>query len=107
MQKKWMKVSIIVTLILSLSGSLNAAEEGRGLRMFDQTIKKACGTNAFEVARRYTQAQWKALYEADALDAEFQKICPEAKPFKAIYKPDVYAFMYAAAKDSGKVLGAC
>jgi hypothetical protein len=55
----------------------------------------------------YTQAQWKEMYESNAFDAEFQKICPEAKPFKAMYKPDVYAFMYGAAKDSGKVLGAC
>jgi hypothetical protein len=107
MQKKWFTFSIIIALVLTLNSSLMAAQEGRGLRMFDQTIKKACGTNAFEVARMYTQAEWKAIYEADALDAEFQKICPEAKPFKAMYKPDVYAFMYAAAKDSGKVLGAC
>lgn len=86
--------------------TLSASEEGRGLRMFDQTIKKACGTNAFEFARTRTQAEWKALYESNSLDAEFKKICPEAKPFKDQYKPDVYAFLHAVAKDSGKVLGA-
>ena len=84
-----------------------AAQEGRGLRMFDQNIKKACGSNAFEVAKMHTQAEWKAIYESDGLDAKFKTICPEAKPFKAEYKEDVYAFMYALAKDSGKILGAC
>jgi len=84
-----------------------AAQEGRGLRMFDQNIKKACGSNAFEVARMHTQAEWKAIYDADGLDAKFKTICPEAKPFKEEYKEDVYAFMHAVAKDSGKILGAC
>jgi len=107
MKKRWQNYGWVLAALMALSSSCIAAEEGRGLRMFDQNIKKACGTNAFEVARMYTQAQWKEMYESNAFDAEFQKICPEAKPFKAMYKPDVYAFMYGAAKDSGKVLGAC
>lgn len=105
--KKRLHVSfLILCSLMVFTTTAFASQEGRGLRMFDQTIKKACGTNAFEFARKYTQAEWKAIYDANTLDAEFKKICPEAKPFKEEYKPDVYAFLHAVAKDSGKILGA-
>lgn len=97
---------ILMCSLMVFTTTLSASQEGRGLRMFDQTIKKACGTNAFEFARTHTQAEWKSLYESNGLDAELKKICPEAKPFKEEYKPDLYAFLYAVAKDSGKIFGA-
>lgn len=103
---KTIKRSSILLCALCLTFSATLASEGRGQRMFDQNLKKACGINGFEVARKHTQTEWTAIYENQKLNDEMKIYCPEAKDFKSDYVRDVYEFMYAAAKDSGKVLGA-
>lgn len=107
MIKKFFSLSLVLIISLVLLQSASFASEGRGQRMFDQNLKKACGTNGLEVARKHTQAEWTKIYESNGLDAEMKLYCPEAKPFKDIYTKDVYEFFYALAKDSGKVIGAC
>lgn len=107
MIKKFFGLSVVVIISLVLLQSASFASEGRGQRMFDQNLKKACGTNGLEVARKHTQAEWTKIYESNRLDDEMKVYCPEAKPFKDIYTKDVYEFFYALAKDSGKVIGAC
>lgn len=107
MIKKLFRLAVILIISLVMLESTSFASEGRGQRMFDQNLKKACGTNGLEVARKHTQAEWTKIYENNGLDAEMKLYCPEAKPFKDIYAKDVYEFFYALAKDSGKVIGAC
>lgn len=107
MIKKFFGLSVVVIISLVLLQSASFASEGRGQRIFDQNLKKACGTNGLEVARKHTQAEWTKIYESNGLNDEMKVYCPEAKPFKDIYTKDVYEFFYALAKDSGKVIGAC
>jgi len=107
MLKKFFSLLVVIAISLVLFESASFGSEGRGQRMFDQNLKKACGTNGLEVARKHTQAEWTKIYESNSLDDEMKLYCPEAKPFKDIYAKDVYEFFYALAKDSGKVIGAC
>lgn len=107
MINKFFSLFVVAVISLVLLPSASFASEGRGQRMFDQNLKKACGTNGLEVARKHTQEEWTKIYKSNGLDAEMKLYCPEAKPFKDIYTKDVYEFFYALAKDSGKVIGAC
>ncbi len=95
----------VVALFLLQSSSF--ASEGRGLRMFDQNLKKECGLNGIVVARSHTQGEWTKIYQDKSLNSTLQALCPQADPFKEKYLEDVYAFMHAYAKDSGKVVGGC
>ena len=107
MTKKLLSLMMMLTISLVLLESVSFASEGRGRRMFDQNLKKACGVEGLEVARKHTQAEWTKIYESNGLDAEMKLYCSEAKPFKNDDVKDVYEFFYALAKDSGKVIGAC
>lgn len=106
-QSVWKRYLYIVGTLLILDSSVLASSDGRGQRMFDQNIKKACGLNGIMVARSKTQSEWTSIYEENRLNATMLSLCPEAKPFKEIYLQDVYAYMKTYAKDSGVVLGAC
>lgn len=101
------KKSLYVFGALMVISSTALASEGRGQRMFDQNLKKACGLNAVMVARSKTQSEWEKIYQDNRLNETMLSLCPEAKPFKEMYLPDVYAYMKSYAKDSGVVLGAC
>ena len=101
------KKSLYVGGALLVLCSTALASEGRGQRIFDQNLKKACGLNSVMVARSKTQAEWEKIYQDNHLNETMLALCPDAKPFKEMYLPDVYAYMKAYAKDSGVVLGAC
>ncbi|MDD2384037.1 MAG: cytochrome C [Sulfurospirillaceae bacterium] len=103
MNRLFSQVSISL-LVLGVIATFSLASEGRGQRMFDQNLKKACGINGLQVARAHTQAEWTKIYESNALNNEMRVFCPEAKDFKETYQKDVYEFMYALASDSGKIV---
>ncbi|MDD3342875.1 MAG: hypothetical protein PHR87_04795 [Sulfurospirillaceae bacterium] len=102
--KKIIKTFLVILCGIFITEISVYASAGRGMRMFDQNVKTACGTNAFMVARSHTQEEWTKIYKANSLNAEIKTFCAEATPIKDMYQKDLYEFMYAMAKDSGAII---
>ena len=101
MKRLWQVITLIALVLLLGTGAL--ADEKKGQKIIIKKLKNPCGFNGAELAKKHTQAEWKALYEAGELPAELQKICPDSKPLKETYYPHVYDFLYNYALDSGNV----
>ncbi len=93
----------VVGLSMVSTSAFAAGNVNKGQKLYLKKLKKACGMNGGEMAKKHTQAEWKAIYDAGKLNDEFLKFCPKAKPLKDKYLPHVYQFMYNYASDSGNV----
>lgn len=102
-----MKKGIIalITLVAFL-GFVSApvfADVNKGQKIFIKMMKKPCGFNGGEMAKKHTQAEWQEINDAGNLNEELLKECPNAKPLNDRYLPHVYDFLYNYASDSGNV----
>ncbi len=79
------------------------ADVNKGQKIFIKLMKKPCGLNGGEMAKKHTQEEWKAINDAGELNKELLKKCPNAKPLNDRYVPHVYDFLYNYASDSGNV----
>jgi hypothetical protein len=98
-----------ITLLLAaiftvgiLSGAA-FADAGKGQKIFIKEMKPPCGFDGGTMAKKHTQAEWKAIQEAGKLNEELLKQCPQAKPLKDSFVEHVYDFLYFYASDSGNV----
>ncbi len=101
MKKVFMAAMVVLAAALFTTGAY--ADEKKGQKIIIKKLKSDCGFNGGELAKKHTQAEWKAVYDAGNLPAEIQTICPQSKPLKEKFYPHVYDFLYNYAVDSGKV----
>lgn len=101
--KKIFLLTIIAIFTAGLVVSPVFADVNKGQKIFIKVMKKPCGMNGGEMAKKYTQEEWKAIQDAGSLNEELLKECPEAKPLKDSYVPHVYDFLYNYGSDSGNV----
>ncbi|MGL1930590.1 MAG: hypothetical protein OCC45_02390 [Desulfotalea sp.] len=96
---------LIGVLLVALSFVVTPvfADVNKGQKIFIKKMKKPCGLNGGEMAKKHTQAEWKEINDAGKLNEEMLKECPNAKPLKDSYVPHVYDFLYNYGSDSGNV----
>jgi len=98
---KLLKILLWVSLFLFATSAV--ADEKKGQKVIIKMLKKDCGFNGAELAKKHTQKDWKMIYEQDSLPTEIKKLCPNSKPLKEKYYPHVYDFLFNYALDSGNV----
>ena len=97
-------VLIVFSLIAAFSLASHAlADVNKGQKIYIKMMKKQCGFNGGVMAKKHTQDEWKAIYDAGSLNEELLKECPDAKPLKESYVPHVFDFLFNYASDSGNV----
>lgn len=103
MLKKLVTLLFAAVIGLSFVSTAAFADAAKGQKVFIKSMKKPCGFDGGTMAKKHTQAEWKAIQEAGKLNDEMIKFCPEAKPVKDTYVDHVYDFLYNFASDSGNV----
>ncbi len=103
---------IVTLLFAALLGMMfvttaTSADAGKGQKIILKKLKKACIKAGLEnggvLAKKHTQAEWKALKEPEKLNEELAKLCPGVKTLKDKYAVHVFDFLYNYASDSGNV----
>lgn len=98
---KMVKTLLLASVGICFAVTSATADVDKGQKYFSNEMKKACGFSGNVMAKKHTQAEWKAINDSGKLSEELQNICPKAKPLKEIYLNDVYDFLYNYASDSG------
>ncbi len=101
--KKILTILVVTLMTIGFVSTPVFADPNKGQKIFIKKMKKPCGFNGGEMAKKHTQEEWKAINDAGTLNEELIKECPEAKPLKDSYLPHVYDFLYNYASDSGNV----
>ena len=97
--------NLLLTALFTLAITSTAAfaDAGKGQKIYIKELKPVCRFDGGNLAKKHTQAEWKAVQDAGKLNEELQKQCPEAKPLKDNFVEHVYDFLYYYASDSGNV----
>lgn len=104
MLKRLLTLLFAAFVSLSLVSTAASADTAKGQKIIIKKLKKPCGMDGGQLAKKHTQAEWKAIQEAGKLNDEIAKICPKVKkPLKKKYVSHVYDFLYNYASDSGNV----
>ncbi len=105
--KKLLGAIFIAILGLSFVSTSAFADAAKGQKLYVKKLKKACKKSGIDnggvLAKKHTQAEWKAANDAGKLNAEIKKFCPKAKDLKKKYLKHIYDFLYNFASDSGNV----
>ncbi len=101
--KKLLSLLFILVIGVGFISTPAFADVGKGQKIFIKLMKKPCGFNGGEMAKKHTQAEWKEINDAGKLNDELLKQCPDAKALKDKFVPHVYDFLYNYASDSGNV----
>lgn len=101
--KKYIFLIMIAVFTAGFVASPVFADVNKGQKIFIKKMKKPCGFTGGEMAKKKTQAEWKAIQDAGKLNEELLKECPDAKPLKDSFVPHVYDFLFNYASDSGNV----
>lgn len=100
---KFLKLLFVAIVSLGFLSTSAVADAGKGQKLFIKELKAPCGFDGGTMAKKHTQAEWKAIQAAGKLNDELIKFCPNAKPLKDSYVEHVYDFLYNFASDSGNV----
>jgi hypothetical protein len=100
--KSFLKIVLAGVLASAFVTSVASADAAKGQKIYSKKLKKACGFNGAEFAKKHTQDEWKAI-GAGGMNAEIKKLCPSAKDLKEKYIQDVLDFSINFASDSGNV----
>ena len=103
MLKKLLTLLFAAVVGLGFISTVAQADVNKGQKLYLKYLKRDCGMNGGEMAKKHRQAEWKALNDAGKLNEELKTICPKAKPLKEKYVSHVYDFLYNYASDSGNV----
>ncbi len=98
---KMVKTLLVASIGACFMMTTAVADVDKGQKYFSNEMRKACGFSGNVMAKKHTQAEWKAINDAGKLSEELQTICPSAKPLKDIYLNDVFDFLFNYASDSG------
>jgi hypothetical protein len=105
-EKKMTKIQKAVFVAIAGIGFLSTvafADVNKGQKIFIKEMKPPCGFDGGTMAKKHTQAEWKAIYDAGKLNDELIKQCPKAAPLKDSYIEHVFDFLHNYASDSGNV----
>jgi hypothetical protein len=100
---KLLKLMLAVFFTVGILSNSAFADSGKGQKIFIKEMKPPCGYDGGTMAKKHTQAEWKAIQDAGKLNEELLKQCPQAKPLKDSYIEHVYDFLHNYASDSGNV----
>lgn len=98
-----LKLLLVACFTIGIFSGSALADAGKGQKIYIKEMKPACGFDGGVMAKKHTQAEWKAIQEAGKLNEELLKQCPEAKPLKDTYVEHVFDFLHNYASDSGNV----
>ncbi|MCD8478506.1 MAG: cytochrome C [Sulfurospirillum sp.] len=100
---KFFKLLCAIIVSMSFLSTAALADAGKGQKLFIKELKGPCGFDGATMAKKHTQAEWKAIQDGGKLNDEIKKFCPNAKPLKDSYIQHVYDFLFNYASDSGNV----
>jgi hypothetical protein len=100
---KLLKLLFVAIVSIGFLYTSASADAGKGQKIFIKELKPACGFDGGTMAKKHTQAEWKAIQDAGKLNEELIKQCPKATSLKDSYIEHVYDFLYNYASDSGNV----
>jgi hypothetical protein len=103
MMKKITTLILAAVAGIALMSMTASADADKGQKIILKKLKKACGFNGGELAKKHTQVEWKTIQDGGKLNEELSKLCPGAKPLKDKYVVHVYDFVHNYASDSGNV----
>jgi len=97
--KKILSMALLGAVLLTTAVS---ADANKGKKLYMKKLKASCGVSGSVFARKHTQDEWQAAYQAGRFGDEVKSICPKAT-LKPKYEKDIYHFSWEYAKDSGNV----
>ncbi len=100
---KFLKLLFVAIVGVGLASTSAMADAGKGQKIFIKELKTPCGFVGGDMAKKHTQAEWKAIQASGKLNDEIKKFCPKAEPLKDSYIEHVYDFLFNFASDSGNV----
>jgi len=99
---KFTKLALATLLGLAIITSTASADAAKGQKLYSKKLKKVCGMNGAEFAKKHTQDEWTKIKEDGKMADEIAAICKDAK-VKDKYLPDLADFAINFASDSGNV----
>jgi hypothetical protein len=104
--KKLLTMVAVGFTVMSLMSTSASADVTKGKKLYSKKVRKYCGFNGAEFAKKHTQDEWEEIYESGKFAEEMGKICPKGKSeftkFKKKYLENIYDFAYEYASDSGQ-----
>ncbi len=100
---KMLKIVLTTGVLMALTSTVASANVSKGQKLFIKKLKPDCGFDGAAMAKKHSQAEWKALGNGAKLEAEIIKQCPKVKDVKDKYLPHLYDFFHEYANDSGNV----
>ncbi len=95
--------SVATVEIAKIEAGVASGTIAHGQKLYLQKLKRACGMNGAEFAKKHTQDVWKTLKDVGYFGTEVVKICPNLKAFKDVWEKSLFDFVYEYASDSGHV----
>jgi hypothetical protein len=99
---KFTKLALAALLGLAVVTSTASADAAKGQKIYSKKLKKVCGMNGAEFAKKHTQDEWEQIKSDGKMADEIAAICKGAK-VKDKYIPDLSDFAINFASDSGNV----
>jgi len=102
---KFTKLALAALLGLAVVTTTASADADKGQKIYSKKLKKVCGMNGGEFAKKHTQDEWEAIIKDGKLKDEIHNICKDADMSKIKDKqlPHLGDFMVEFASDSGNV----
>ena len=100
--KNFLKIVLAGVIASAFVTTVASADAAKGQKLYSKKLKKACGFNGADFAKKHTQDEWKAVGVA-GMNAEIKKLCPSAKDLKDKYIKHILDFSINFASDSGNV----
>jgi hypothetical protein len=100
---KLLSMILVAFISIGVVGTSAFADVNKGQKIFIKVMKGPCGFDGGTMAKKHTQAEWKAIQDAGKLNEELLKFCPGAELLKETYIEHVYDFLHNYGSDSGNV----
>ncbi len=102
--KKILYFALSIVFGLSLFSTDLHASTVKGKIFYANALKDPCGYNGEIMGKKYTVAEWKAIYNNNKLNETIKALCPKA-PLIDSEKDltNLYHFLSSFASDSGNV----
>lgn len=81
------------------------ASSTKGHKTYTKKLRNDCNLSEYEFTQKYTQKNWKNIYDSGKFKEELLKLCPKLKASKIekINLKDIFDFAYKYAKDTNNI----
>jgi len=102
---KFTKLALAALLGLAVVTTTASADADKGQKIYSKKLKKVCGMNGGDFAKKHTQEEWEKINEDGKLKDEIKSICTEANvdKLKDKHLENLGDFVVEFASDSGNV----